>query len=113
MLWSLGGGCLVPNAHLITGSGYTQRGGDATLPLTTAENELEARYRELRDTVADEGGGYDILASVSPTTSFSRTVSAMIGIESTLLRMSVMIFAVAEKSGRTASDAFISWMVTS
>lgn len=28
-----GDGCLVPNAHLITGSGYTERGGDDTLPL--------------------------------------------------------------------------------
>jgi hypothetical protein len=29
-----GTGCLVPNAHLITGSGYTERGGDASLPAT-------------------------------------------------------------------------------
>jgi hypothetical protein len=27
-----GGDCLVPNAHLITGSGYTERGGDDSLP---------------------------------------------------------------------------------
>lgn len=29
-----GAGCLVPNAHLITGSGYTARGGDDSLPVT-------------------------------------------------------------------------------
>ena len=34
--------------------------------------------------------------------SFSRTVSAMIGIDSTFVRVSVMIFAVAEKSGRVS-----------
>src|SRR5687768_1902539 len=48
--------------------------------------------------------------AVSPfaSSSFSRTVSAMIGIDITLLRMSVMTFAVAEKSGRVSIGAFTS-----
>ena len=37
----------------------------------------------------------------------------MIGIESTLLRLSVMILAVAEKSGRVSFGGLSSWIVTS
>ena len=44
---------------------------------------------------------------------FSRTVSAMIGTDSTLVRLSVMTLAVAEKSGRVSLGAFRSWIVTS
>ena len=53
--------------------------------------------------------------AVSPlwSASFSRTVSAMIGIDSTLVRLSVMTLAVAEKSGRVSRGAFRSWIVTS
>ena len=40
--------------------------------------------------------------------SFSRTVSAMIGIESTCLRVSVMTLAVAEKSGRVSGGGLSS-----
>src|SRR5690349_4631572 len=45
--------------------------------------------------------------------SFSRTVSAMIGMDSTDLRVSVMILAVAEKSGRVSGGVSTSWIVTS
>ena len=37
----------------------------------------------------------------------------MIGIDSTFVRVSVMILAVAEKSGRVSGGALSSWIVTS
>jgi hypothetical protein len=43
----------------------------------------------------------------------SRTVSAMIGIDSTPVRVSVTTLAVAEKSGRVSAGALMSWIVTS
>ena len=61
------------------------------------------------------GFGLPSPIAVSPncSVSFSRTVSAMIGIERTFRRESVTIFAVAEKSGRVSGGVFSSWMVTS
>ena len=52
---------------------------------------------------------------VSPlaTLSFSRTVRAMIGIESAFCRVSVTTLAVAEKSGRVSTGWLRSWIVTS
>ena len=44
---------------------------------------------------------------------FSRTVRAMIGTDSTFVRLSVITLAVAEKSGRVSGGAFRSWIVTS
>ena len=53
--------------------------------------------------------------AVSPfcSASFSRTVRAMIGTDSTFVRLSVMTLAVAEKSGRVSAGALRSWIVTS
>ena len=44
---------------------------------------------------------------------FSRTVRAMIGMESDCLRVSVTIRAVAERSGRTSAGGFTSVISTS
>ena len=117
-----GDGCLVPNAHLITGSGYTVRGGDASLPITCygeaipdpalwplalhgvqgirhpVDPALLARARALRDQSLEPGSRFTQAFGNSPALAHWRELRGVrqAEVESAELIRKLMIYTDAE-----------------